>query len=57
MIAGKFAFQGLSDYLTWQKIKSLDYTFPDGFDEDAKDFVTKLLVCIGPLVYRENELT
>ncbi|KAF8837303.1 kinase-like protein, partial [Paxillus ammoniavirescens] len=44
MIAGKFAFQGLSDYLTWQKIKSLDYTFPDGFDEDAKDFVTKLLV-------------
>ena len=44
MIAGKFAFQGLSEYLTWQKIKSLDYSFPDGFDEDAKDFVTKLLV-------------
>ncbi|KAF9233511.1 kinase-like protein [Melanogaster broomeanus] len=47
MIAGKFAFQGLSDYLTWQKIKSLDYTFPDGFDEDAKDFVSQLLVWIG----------
>jgi 3-phosphoinositide dependent protein kinase-1 len=44
MIAGKFAFQGLSDYLTWQKIKSLDYTFPEGFDEDAKDFVSQLLV-------------
>ena len=44
MIAGKFAFQGLSEYLTWQKIKSLDYSFPDGFDEDAKDFVSSLLV-------------
>lgn len=44
MIAGKFAFQGLSEYLTWQKIKSLDYSFPEGFDEDAKDFVSKLLV-------------
>ena len=44
MIAGKFAFQGLSEYLTWQKIKSLDYSFPEGFDEDAKDFISKLLV-------------
>ncbi|KAF8548443.1 kinase-like protein, partial [Imleria badia] len=44
MIAGKFAFQGLSEYLTWQKIKSLDYSFPPGFDEDAKDFVSQLLV-------------
>ncbi|KAF9219581.1 kinase-like protein [Gyrodon lividus] len=48
MIAGKFAFQGLSDYLTWQKIKSLDYTFPEGFNEDARDFVSKLLVFIAP---------
>jgi 3-phosphoinositide dependent protein kinase-1 len=44
MISGRFAFQGLSEYLTWQKIKSLDYTFPDGFDEDAKDLVQRLLV-------------
>ncbi|KAG9316178.1 kinase-like protein [Chiua virens] len=44
MIAGRFAFQGLSEYLTWQKIKSLDYSFPECFDEDAKDFVSKLLV-------------
>ncbi|KAH7926505.1 kinase-like protein [Leucogyrophana mollusca] len=43
MIAGRFAFQGLSEYLTWQKIKSLDYSFPDGFDPDAKDLVQKLL--------------
>lgn len=45
MIAGRFAFQGLSEYLTWQKIKQIDYSFPDGFDEQAKDVVEKLLVC------------
>jgi 3-phosphoinositide dependent protein kinase-1 len=44
MIAGRFAFQGLSEYLTWQKIKQLEYSFPDGFDEQAKDLVQKLLV-------------
>ncbi|TFK54040.1 kinase-like protein [Heliocybe sulcata] len=43
MIAGRFAFQGLSEYLTWQKIKHLEYTFPEGFDEQAKDLVQKLL--------------
>jgi 3-phosphoinositide dependent protein kinase-1 len=44
MIAGRFAFQGLSEYLTWQKIKLLDYTFPDGFDPEAADLVRRLLV-------------
>ncbi|THH00796.1 hypothetical protein EW026_g1788 [Hermanssonia centrifuga] len=44
MISGRFAFQGLSEYLTWQKIKQIDYTFPDGFDEQAKDLVEELLV-------------
>ena len=44
MIAGRFAFHGLSEYLTWQKVKAVDYTFPDGFDEQAKDLVQKLLV-------------
>lgn len=44
MISGKFAFNGLSDYLTMQKIKQLDYSFPDGFDDDVKDLVQKLLV-------------
>ena len=44
MISGRFTFQGLSEYLTWQKIKSLDYTFPDGFDDNAKDLVQRLLV-------------
>jgi 3-phosphoinositide dependent protein kinase-1 len=46
MIAGRFAFHGLSEYLTWQKIKQLEYSFPDGFDDQAKDLVEKLLVCI-----------
>lgn len=45
MITGKFAFQGLSEYLTWQKIKQLDYTFPQGFDIQAQDLIQKLLVC------------
>lgn len=44
MIAGRFAFTGLSEYLTFQKIKQLDYSFPDGFDPEAKDFVQKILV-------------
>lgn len=44
MIAGRFAFHGLSEYLTWQKVKALDYTFPDGFDQRAKDLVQTLLV-------------
>lgn len=44
MIAGRFAFQGLSEYLTLQKIKRLDYSFPDGFDDQAKDLVQRLLV-------------
>lgn len=44
MIAGRFVFRGLSD---WQKIKQLEYTFPDGFDEQAQDLVKKLLVSFG----------
>ncbi|KAF7792360.1 hypothetical protein EIP86_003396 [Pleurotus ostreatoroseus] len=44
MIAGRFAFQGASDYMTWQKIKKLEFDFPPGFDEQAKDLVQKLLV-------------
>lgn len=49
MIAGRFAFQGLSEYLTWQKIKQLEYSFPEGFDEQGKDLVRRLLVRV-PLV-------
>ncbi|KAI0745389.1 kinase-like protein [Earliella scabrosa] len=41
MIAGRFVFRGLAD---WQKIKQLEYSFPEGFDEQAQDLVRKLLV-------------
>jgi len=44
MIAGRFTFTGLSEYLTWQKIKQLDYSFPEGFDPEAKDLVQRLIV-------------
>jgi 3-phosphoinositide dependent protein kinase-1 len=44
MIAGRFTFTGLSEYLTWQKIKQLDYSFPEGFDPEAQDLVQKLIV-------------
>ena len=44
MISGKFPFSALSEYLMWQKIKNLEYTFPDGFDEVAKDLIQKILV-------------
>ena len=50
MVAGRFAFHGLSEYLTWQKIKQLDYSFPDGFDEQAKDLVERLLVSATDVV-------
>jgi 3-phosphoinositide dependent protein kinase-1 len=46
MIAGRFTFTGLSEYLTWQKIKQLDYSFPEGFDPEAKDLVQRLIVGI-----------
>ncbi|CAK5281438.1 unnamed protein product [Mycena citricolor] len=44
MISGRFAFNDLSDYLTWQKIKRVEYEFPEGFDEEAKNLVQRLLV-------------
>jgi 3-phosphoinositide dependent protein kinase-1 len=43
-ISSRFTFQCLSEYLTWQKIKSLDNTFPDEFDKDAKDLTRHFLV-------------
>ncbi|KAJ7755712.1 kinase-like protein [Mycena maculata] len=44
MIAGRFAFNDRSDYLTWQKVKKVEYEFPNGFDDQAKDLVQKLLI-------------
>ncbi|KAJ7119473.1 kinase-like domain-containing protein [Mycena epipterygia] len=44
MIAGRFAFNDRSDYLTWQKVKKVEYEFPSGFDDQAKNLVQRLLV-------------
>ncbi|KAJ6598350.1 kinase-like protein [Mycena vulgaris] len=44
MVAGRFAFNDRSDYLTWQKIKKVEYEFPSGFDEQVKDLVQRLLI-------------
>ncbi|KAF9264227.1 kinase-like protein [Marasmius fiardii PR-910] len=44
MIAGRFAFSGLSEYLTLQKVKRMDYSFPESFDKQAKDLVEHLFV-------------
>lgn len=37
-------FRGRTEYLTFQKIKALEFTFPEGFDPLAKDLVEQLLV-------------
>ncbi|KAF7731381.1 3-phosphoinositide dependent protein kinase-1 [Apophysomyces ossiformis] len=44
MLAGRSPFKASTDYLIFQKIKNLDYSFPDDFPELAKDLVQKLLV-------------
>ncbi|KIY63618.1 kinase-like protein [Cylindrobasidium torrendii FP15055 ss-10] len=44
MIAGRFAFAGLSNYLIMEKVKKVEYKFPEGFDEQAQSLVSKLLV-------------
>ncbi|RCI06544.1 pkb-activating kinase-like protein [Rhizopus stolonifer] len=44
MLAGKSPFKAPTDYLIFQKIKHLEYTLPDSFEEEAKDIVQKLLI-------------
>ncbi|ENN73129.1 hypothetical protein D910_03408 [Dendroctonus ponderosae] len=44
MACGNMLFVAGSDYLIFQKILKLDYSFPDSFDERVKDFVEKLVV-------------
>ncbi|XP_037048923.1 3-phosphoinositide-dependent protein kinase 1 isoform X2 [Bradysia coprophila] len=43
MISGLPPFRAGTEYLIFQKILKLDLTFPDGFNETAKDLVQKLL--------------
>lgn len=48
MISGLPPFRGATEFLIFQKVVNVDFQFPDGFDEDAKDLIKKLL-CFGPL--------
>ncbi|KAJ9620225.1 serine/threonine protein kinase [Taxawa tesnikishii (nom. ined.)] len=44
LLAGRPPFKAPNEYLTFQKIVALDYTFPDGFPEVARDLIERLLV-------------
>lgn len=44
MVSGLPPFRSKSEYFIYQKIQKLEYEFPKGFCEDAKDMVQRLLV-------------
>lgn len=44
MISGLPPFRSRSEYLTFQKITQLEYAFPAGFPEDARELISRLLV-------------
>ena len=44
MLTANFPFKAPTDYLIFQKILKLDYTFPDNFDSDARQLVEAILV-------------
>lgn len=44
LLAGRPPFKAANEYLTFQKILALDYTFPEGFPPVARDLVERLLV-------------
>ncbi|KAF9972513.1 pkb-activating kinase-like protein [Actinomortierella ambigua] len=44
LLAGRPPFKGSNEYLTFQKIVKLEYSFPPGFPRKAMDIVSKLLV-------------
>jgi 3-phosphoinositide dependent protein kinase-1 len=44
LLAGRPPFKAANDYQTFQKIVGLDYDFPRGFPEVARDLVERLLV-------------
>lgn len=44
LLAGRPPFKAANEYLTFQKIVALEYTFPEGFPPLARDLVEKLLV-------------
>lgn len=44
MISGLPPFRAATEFLTFQKILKMDYSFPEEFPADAKDLVEKILV-------------
>ncbi|USP81362.1 uncharacterized protein yc1106_08636 [Curvularia clavata] len=48
LLAGRPPFKAANEYMTFQKIVGLEYSFPDGFPPLAKDLVERLLV-LDPL--------
>ena len=44
MISSIPPFQSKSEYMIFKKIEKLDYSFHEGFDENAKNLVKRLLV-------------
>ena len=44
LLAGRPPFKAANEYLTFQKILSLDYTYPEAFPPLARDLVDRLLV-------------
>ena len=48
LLAGRPPFKAANEYLTFQKIVALEYDFPIGFPETARDLVERLLV-LDPL--------
>ncbi|KAJ7049634.1 kinase-like domain-containing protein [Mycena amicta] len=44
LASGHFPFNDRTIYLTWQKIRRVEYEFPDAFDEQGRDLVNTLLV-------------
>jgi 3-phosphoinositide dependent protein kinase-1 len=44
LLTGRPPFKGATEYLTFDKILKLDYTFPHGFPPVARDLIERLLV-------------
>uniref|UniRef100_A0A7S3R3C7 non-specific serine/threonine protein kinase n=1 Tax=Dunaliella tertiolecta TaxID=3047 RepID=A0A7S3R3C7_DUNTE len=44
LLSGKPPFKAASEYLSFQKVTDVDYTYPEAFPAVAKDLVDKLLV-------------
>ncbi|KDQ56399.1 hypothetical protein JAAARDRAFT_132825 [Jaapia argillacea MUCL 33604] len=44
LLSGSFPFCDITDYLTWQRIKALDYTIPTDLPPTAADLISRILV-------------